>query len=290
VTELLSAIFSVRGFEVTAEVGHMSGALIGFGIGSLMVKLNWVDCERWDLYSIMSGKHSAAQNVGGWQNDVVVRGLRKKDYIQAMQDAEDEENSKRKKRKKPVAKLVELDSLDDSFDELELIDESEDVKEKPRPKVSKAPSIEVSKPIRKEQSTSSKNVDRKRVLRIKELIEQDEFSKAAKEYEAEKTKDPTFEVDEADLKRLGDSLFQAKAAQQAAPLLEEYIQRFPDQADKQRIKLAVLFVKFLQRPVAALKLLAKVDQEELADDYLKVFRKVAKEAQKMVANGSTDRA
>ena len=34
---------------------HLIGAVVGFVIGTVMVKMDWVDCEGWDLYSPRSG-------------------------------------------------------------------------------------------------------------------------------------------------------------------------------------------------------------------------------------------
>ncbi|MFO0947629.1 MAG: rhomboid family intramembrane serine protease [Planctomycetota bacterium] len=39
-----------------SSVLHVSGAAIGFAVGFAMLKLDWVDCEGWDLISIMSGR------------------------------------------------------------------------------------------------------------------------------------------------------------------------------------------------------------------------------------------
>ncbi len=36
---------------------HLIGVAIGFPIGVLYVKKNWVDCEKWDLFAVLSGKY-----------------------------------------------------------------------------------------------------------------------------------------------------------------------------------------------------------------------------------------
>ena len=45
------------GFAVTSELFHSLGAVLGFGLGVIMLKMNWVDCEGWDLFSVISGRH-----------------------------------------------------------------------------------------------------------------------------------------------------------------------------------------------------------------------------------------
>ena len=53
--EVLMAWWS--GFAVSSELFHSLGAVLGFGVGVIMLKMNWVDCEGWDLFSVLSGRH-----------------------------------------------------------------------------------------------------------------------------------------------------------------------------------------------------------------------------------------
>ncbi len=45
----------LTGFGPTTPVLHLSGALVGAVVGWAMLKWNAVDCEGWDLLSVMSG-------------------------------------------------------------------------------------------------------------------------------------------------------------------------------------------------------------------------------------------
>jgi len=49
--------FSMFGFSMGSEALHLMGAAIGFGVGTLYLKKDWVDCEGWDLYKVLSGKY-----------------------------------------------------------------------------------------------------------------------------------------------------------------------------------------------------------------------------------------
>lgn len=44
-----------QGGELSTELLHFSGAVVGFGLATAMLRLNWVDCEKWDLYSVWGG-------------------------------------------------------------------------------------------------------------------------------------------------------------------------------------------------------------------------------------------
>ncbi|MCA9151950.1 MAG: rhomboid family intramembrane serine protease, partial [Planctomycetales bacterium] len=54
---------SVQSFSLSSEVLHLVGAGVGFPIGFWMLKREWVDCEGWDLLSVLAG------NEGGLQHD-----------------------------------------------------------------------------------------------------------------------------------------------------------------------------------------------------------------------------
>ena len=45
---------------MTSEALHLLGAAVGFGLGIIMLKKGWVDCENWDLLSVLAGRHRAA--------------------------------------------------------------------------------------------------------------------------------------------------------------------------------------------------------------------------------------
>lgn len=42
-----------QGFRPSSELAHVMGAALGFGLGVLMLKLKLVDCEGWDLFSVI---------------------------------------------------------------------------------------------------------------------------------------------------------------------------------------------------------------------------------------------
>ena len=50
------AMIWIVGFTVSTAMLHMSGALVGLGVGIAFLKFGWVDCEGWDLFTIMTGE------------------------------------------------------------------------------------------------------------------------------------------------------------------------------------------------------------------------------------------
>jgi membrane associated rhomboid family serine protease len=50
-------LVTLTGFRVSSALFHALGAFLGFGLGLVMLKMDWVDCEGWDLLSVMGGRH-----------------------------------------------------------------------------------------------------------------------------------------------------------------------------------------------------------------------------------------
>jgi membrane associated rhomboid family serine protease len=47
----------LTGFAVGSSLFHAFGAVLGFGLGVALLRLDKVDCEGWDLFSVMAGRH-----------------------------------------------------------------------------------------------------------------------------------------------------------------------------------------------------------------------------------------
>lgn len=55
--EILTATF--EGFSIATSTLHLMGAAAGFGLGTLMLKKDLVDCEDWDLFAVLSGNYGS---------------------------------------------------------------------------------------------------------------------------------------------------------------------------------------------------------------------------------------
>ncbi len=57
--ELFLAIFLREGLG--SEVLHLMGAAVGFPVGILLLKKGWVDCENWDVFSLIAGRNTMSR-------------------------------------------------------------------------------------------------------------------------------------------------------------------------------------------------------------------------------------
>jgi membrane associated rhomboid family serine protease len=74
IMEVVEVVFWGTLFQITASTAifQLSGAAVGFLIATVMLKLDWVDCEGWDLYSVRGkreGKSSGSSRKSSWRSD-----------------------------------------------------------------------------------------------------------------------------------------------------------------------------------------------------------------------------
>jgi len=56
------------GITITTAILHLMGAGIGFGVGIAMLKLDWVDCENWDFFSVRAGRNTMdSEELAQWR-------------------------------------------------------------------------------------------------------------------------------------------------------------------------------------------------------------------------------
>jgi membrane associated rhomboid family serine protease len=122
--EILIATF--QGFAIATSTLHVMGAVAGFGIGTLMLKMDMVDCEDWDLFSVLSGNYGARTR-DRYGNRIEPEGRKKKAEATAETGAGRQKEPKKKslqsaagakKKLAEVEHFVEAGDFDTAYDEL----------------------------------------------------------------------------------------------------------------------------------------------------------------------------
>lgn len=212
-------------FQMGSSGLHMVGAILGFGVGVVFLKRNWVDCEKWDLFAVLSGKYGrfADDNwaLGAHGNVAKVYG--------ELPVPEDEEGGGRRRKgtKGPLAQ-------------------------------------------------------------VNQLIDEGDFLTASEELFNLRLDDSTLFPAAERAKKLIMGLLQAQGFDEAEGLLEDYIERYPDQNSWARIRLAQLLLKERQRPRAALQALKGLSLEGLSDQLKALAKKIAAGAKEQVRSGVQD--
>lgn len=292
--EFLGAFFRLQGFEVTSEVAHALGAILGVLGATLFLKFKWVDCENWDLFAYLQNRHGNLARVGDWPGLAIFsNGDHEKNTPrpQVHQDEVSQERTRRPKKKKVKEHLIALDSFDEEFEDA--VAEGRPVIT-PKEKAESAPVAQT--PVARGQPTlpfippvaakSTRSASAHEL--IYSALHEGRLAEAYSEFLLQRSLNSLFELPQDHLSGLADGFLKAHDVETARPLLVEYIRRFPQNADRHRLKLAMVLVTPLTRPGAALKLLVTINQSSLSDNYQKLYAQVARQAQKMVSEGVVD--
>ena len=220
--EILIATF--EGFAMATATLHLMGAVAGFGLGTLMLKKNFVDCEDWDLFSVLSGNY----------------GSRARDRFGNRIES------------KSGGKKLTTDDKDESGTGR-----------------SKEP---------KKKTTRAAAAALKKLTEIVYYVEAGKFDTAYDELYNARLHHPEATLDEPVLKSLAVGLAKRKQWDEAAELMQEYIDAYPETANAMRLRLANVFLKAFEDGKSALRVLKRVDQESLSEQALSSFRKLVKTA------------
>lgn len=125
----------------------------------------------------------------------------------------------------------------------------------------------------------------KSLARIRKLLAQKKPNAALSEYQNTKQQLGGFTLGSPDMEQLGDALYRQKLFEQAGPVYDEYITRFPELADHIRIKLAAILIEKQQRPRAALRTLAPIAPGALSESLEKTRIKIERKANQLIEEG-----
>ena len=218
--EILSATF--EGFTIATSTLHLMGAAAGFGIGTLMLKKDIVDCEDWDLFSVLSGNYGARAR-DRYGNRIEPESRKKKTEA----SNESESGSKKEPKKK---------------------------------------------------SLRSSAGAKKKLADVETFVEAGEFDTAYDELYNARLRAPEARLDEPILKALAIGLAKKRQWDEAAELMQEYIDACPDSSDSMRLRLANVLLKGTNDGRAAFRVLKEVDLEALSEDAHATFKKLLKAA------------
>ena len=112
----------------------------------------------------------------------------------------------------------------------------------------------------------------------KAFVEAGEFDAAYDELYNARLRAPEATLDEPVLKVLAIGLAKKRQWDEAAELMQEYIDACPDSSDSMRLRLANVLLKGTNDGRAAFRVLKEVNQEALSEDAHTTFKKLLKTA------------
>ncbi len=193
-----------------SSILHLMGAALGGLLGVIMLKWKLVDCEHWDLFSVIRGEYGPDEKKMG-------------PTPSPNQVAKHEENRALEAKRKFVAYL----------------------------KIKQAP---------KSLDLFHKMADMGMPLKLSR----------------------------EELLGLIVGLHKHALWKDSAPLMADFLERFPDQSEAMRLKLAQICLMELERPSKAEELLEPLTQGKLSPEHEKLRRKLLAVAQKQIVDGAVE--
>jgi membrane associated rhomboid family serine protease len=210
----LLGLAMVGQFLFISELLHLAGAVLGFLLGTAMVKLDWVDCEGWDLYT---------------------RGIAGRSY-----------SGKAAKK-------------------------------------SASAGVKKSRKARAPADVEARSAEALGNLRA--AIEDGAALDALAAYQDLARMPKGWRPLEPDLLKLIALLQRSGLTAESVPIMGDYIERFPEKAARVRLKLAQVLIRDQQRPAAALKVLAPIQDADLPEDLRPTRRAIEQQARRLVEEG-----
>ena len=298
-------------FRPTEEFGHFFGVVSGFGVGTLLLKRGWVDCENWDLFAVMSGTHGNRVKVGGWQErDLAAivtpldaetspkKSKKKKSAFRPSIYASDgkPKKSPRSKALSPEDEVTESSEEDDPvFDnwqgfndeaELDTLDRDDSAVAASLPQAKSKPLATAEPP----PPTPPVDPATFAIHQIRDSLKAGQTEVALHLYRGHKASNPNWDLEETDLVALGDALHKAQRWDDAAPLMEACLQRFPATSLRTRVKLAGIYVEVQRRPRAAIKLLQGVSRKTVPEKLQAHYDAISTLARQLIDMSIEDRS
>ncbi|MDG1896469.1 MAG: rhomboid family intramembrane serine protease [Fuerstiella sp.] len=128
----------------------------------------------------------------------------------------------------------------------------------------------------------------KRLTKINEMIDCGDFIGASEAMLTLSIEDSDSQFNESRLKKLAVGLLRANMPDEAEIYLEEYVERFPDNAAWARVRLAQVLLVHHKRPSAAMAELKQVRLSQLTEDQQRAAKKMAAAAKKQIRAGVQD--
>ena len=124
---------------------------------------------------------------------------------------------------------------------------------------------------------------------VTQSISQGHFSDAAEKLFAVRIDHPRAKLSQQQLRELAEGLVGVEDYEEAESILEEYIERHPDDANWACLRLAAIQLQINGQPRAALQTLKHVHRESLTDSEKQIGRKLSTVAKEQIRAGVQDR-
>ncbi len=237
-------------FEMSSGILHLMGLALGFGVGWVWLRRRWVDCEGWDLITVMQGKEASIEP--DHQLDAEAREL--------------VSTSTMGRRNKPTVANTSTSHASTTH--------------------TGAPAT--NRRRKKTPTASAANTGPSATARVmhdvEQLIADGNIAVALKLLAKLKVGESVPQLSQTALHGLVKGLLAAKHFTVALPYMREHIERFTDQRSAMQLNLAKLLLH-LQRPRKAVEVLRSMRQGPMDSRVQAAWQELAAHAQHQINEG-----
>jgi membrane associated rhomboid family serine protease len=256
-------------FGISSGVLHLMGLALGIGLGFVWLRRGWVDCEGWDLISVLRGKEGRVDEdaaLDAEANQLVRSSLRSR----ARSDAED--------TTQPATAEPVFHPPATAANPPAAAANKKPIGRTAANRAVRKPVVDAAKP----PSTSSASQD------VEALIASGNYPLALKLIgKLNRNRPGTFELSQPALFQLVRGLLQAKTYETAMPLMQEHIRRFPENRQTLQLNLAKLLLH-AQQPRKARGVLKGMTLTAMDEKSRATWNTLAAHAQQQIADGTIE--
>ncbi len=265
---LLEAVNIAFGnFQMSSGVMHMLGFAIGIGLGFVWLVRGWVDCEGWDILTVLKGQEG--RDLEGERID---------------REAAELVNSTHRPRSETAARTsvktkvqeTKTQSPNSNSVSTQLTLPIPPVYVQPEPSADDLADLFAAAAPAQPTSAASK---------LQQMIELGKHQQALREL-VNARKSGTVELPQPSLARLVRDLLAAQDYNNAIPLMAEHIRRFSENRLTLQINLAKILLQ-RQRPQKALQVLRSIQSSSIDENARETVTNLISHAEQLIDNGSS---
>lgn len=126
---------------------------------------------------------------------------------------------------------------------------------------------------------------RRQTQKIAELIEKKKYGSALRELTQLRHLVPDHQLSQEHLGDLASGLYRQQRWDDVTPLIEEYIERFPQDAGGMRLRLCAILLEIRKRPRACLRCADLIENDSLRPQHQQELEKIRRAAEALIAEG-----
>lgn len=269
-----AAMYFMRGGALSSEALHLNGFVAGLAFGLAMLYFGMVDCEGYDLISMVTGeKFKAARTIEREQRErrAAAEAARPSGPPQAVVPQMPHQVAQQLQAQWPAPPTADALFIPEPSPPPSVPLQPVDSPEIIFPGDIELPDFDDATSDRLQQVRSEIETD----------VARGQFSAALKRFAAQRKSDRSFVVAPAAMGKLAEGLIRQNKVKPALTVLAMGADAYPAYAPRWRIRAAIVELNVNQDPIAAIKLLRAVDKGMLDQATRTQFLKVAKRAKEM---------